>query len=118
MTHSFPTRRSSDLTICPYALAGGGALFTEKWKLSVAGQASILALGLIFGDSAVRWRPIRRGISRDEPYLCAFRFAVGRSEEHTSELQSLMRISYAVFCLKKKLIQTNTTTDHHTSHFI
>src|SRR3546814_2955840 len=31
-----------------------------------------------------------------------------RSEEHTSELQSLMRISYAVFCLKKKK-QTNTT---------
>src|SRR3546814_2900771 len=29
-------------------------------------------------------------------------FGVGRSEEHTSELQSLMRISYAVFCLKKK----------------
>src|SRR3546814_10267411 len=32
-----------------------------------------------------------------------------RSEEHTSELQSLMRISYAVFCLKKK----TTTTDRH-----
>src|SRR3546814_7653155 len=30
------------------------------------------------------------------------RDAAGRSEEHTSELQSLMRISYAVFCLKKK----------------
>src|SRR3546814_1074697 len=30
-----------------------------------------------------------------------------RSEEHTSELQSLMRISYAVFCLKKKSIKTN-----------
>src|SRR3546814_7007784 len=30
-----------------------------------------------------------------------------RSEEHTSELQSLMRISYAVFCLKKKKIQSN-----------
>src|SRR3546814_10108063 len=29
------------------------------------------------------------------------RFAIDRSEEHTSELQSLMRISYAVFCLKK-----------------
>src|SRR3546814_6497551 len=29
-------------------------------------------------------------------------FAAGRSEEHTPELQSLMRISYAVFCLKKK----------------
>src|SRR3546814_9483352 len=30
-----------------------------------------------------------------------------RSEEHTSELQSLMRISYAVFCLKKKIIETH-----------
>src|SRR3546814_6731386 len=34
-----------------------------------------------------------------------------RSEEHTSELQSLMRISYAVFCLKKK--QTNNHTNEH-----
>src|SRR3546814_5974922 len=33
-----------------------------------------------------------------------------RSEEHTSELQSLMRISYAVFCLKKKKKQNNHTT--------
>src|SRR3546814_4001487 len=32
----------------------------------------------------------------------------GRSEEHTSELQSLMRISYAVFCLKKKNTRNNT----------
>src|SRR3546814_1760931 len=31
---------------------------------------------------------------------------LGRSEEHTSELQSLMRISYAVFCLKKKTLPT------------
>src|SRR3546814_8655767 len=35
----------------------------------------------------------------------AWRAAGGRSEEHTSELQSLMRISYAVFCLKKKIVQ-------------
>src|SRR3546814_2696175 len=37
--------------------------------------------------------------------------AFGRSEEHTSELQSLMRISYAVFCLKKKnkIIQSIVT---------
>src|SRR3546814_9773550 len=35
-----------------------------------------------------------------------------RSEEHTSELQSLMRISYAVFCLKKKSINRNTTEQH------
>src|SRR3546814_589462 len=34
-----------------------------------------------------------------------------RSEEHTSELQSLMRISYAVFCLKKKKKRNNTTSD-------
>src|SRR3546814_9487867 len=33
-----------------------------------------------------------------------------RSEEHTSELQSLMRISYAVFCLKKKKQKTESTT--------
>src|SRR3546814_9930929 len=37
-----------------------------------------------------------------------------RSEEHTSELQSLMRISYAVFCLKKKKITTNKK--QHTPH--
>src|SRR3546814_7593949 len=46
----------------------------------------------------------RRRLSRQPPYssdrvLCN---GVRRSEEHTSELQSLMRISYAVFCLKKK----------------
>src|SRR3546814_9536980 len=34
---------------------------------------------------------------------------IGRSEEHTSELQSLMRISYAVFCLKKKIQKTLQT---------
>src|SRR3546814_2593026 len=39
---------------------------------------------------------------------------VNRSEEHTSELQSLMRISYAVFCLKKKKQQhTHTPTINH-----
>src|SRR3546814_9819025 len=36
-----------------------------------------------------------------------------RSEEHTSELQSLMRISYAVFCLKKKNTTHTDTKDHH-----
>src|SRR3546814_2617657 len=43
---------------------------------------------VISGDQAA-WRPLRA-------------FDDGRSEEHTSELQSLMRISYAVFCLKQK----------------
>src|SRR3546814_1768803 len=41
---------------------------------------------------------------------CTFRGMVLRSEEHTSELQSLLRISYAVFCLtKKKKYQTHQT---------
>src|SRR3546814_4572642 len=39
-----------------------------------------------------------------------------RSEEHTSELQSLMRISYAVFCLKKKKQHTNMIHLHNTLH--
>src|SRR3546814_1025570 len=41
-----------------------------------------------------------------------------RSEEHTSELQSLMRISYAVFCLKKKNIHTTTTHTTNQQHII
>src|SRR3546814_6216103 len=40
----------------------------------------------------------------------------GRSEEHTSELQSLMRISYAVFCLKKNTPTNHTTTTTTTQH--
>src|SRR3546814_2671609 len=39
--------------------------------------------------------------------------AGGRSEEHTSELQSLMRISYAVFCLKKKKIKSMRQEQHN-----
>src|SRR3546814_1582530 len=49
---------------------------------------------LILGFGLVGWL-MRRG--RRHAHV-----AMGRSEEHTSELQSLMRISYAVFCLKKK----------------
>src|SRR3546814_3177371 len=43
-----------------------------------------------------------------------------RSEEHTSELQSLMRISYAVFCLQKKKTETHNTKEQatNTSHRI
>src|SRR3546814_4021668 len=44
-----------------------------------------------------------------------FRNALGRSEEHTSELQSLMRISYAVFCLKKNNHKTRNITHAHRS---
>src|SRR3546814_9671194 len=43
--------------------------------------------------------------------------AGGRSEEHTSELQSLMRISYAVFCLKKKKTNRNKTLTLHNKQY-
>src|SRR3546814_9225000 len=60
-------------------------------------------------------RPARRALGRagepaPDPALHRRGGGSSRSEEHTSELQSLMRISYAVFCLKKK----NTT--HHSKH--
>src|SRR3546814_3208274 len=48
-----------------------------------------------------QWREMRK--AAEQPAAVAAQDATGdRSEEHTSELQSLMRISYAVFCLKKK----------------
>src|SRR3546814_1740175 len=47
-------------------------------------------------------RPRGRAIFVDAPVSSMNTNRSGRSEEHTSELQSLMRISYAVFCLKKK----------------
>src|SRR3546814_943170 len=51
---------------------------------------------------------------RSQPSNCA----KSRSEEHTSELQSLMRISYAVFCLKKKKYELTTNyNSHHLSVF-
>src|SRR3546814_1661686 len=60
----------------------------------------------IIGGGAVRdQQPIRLDPA-ETTVVAAIELAV-RSEEHTSELQSLMRISYAVFCLKKKHIQHN-----------
>src|SRR3546814_7965066 len=70
---------------------------TERERAApVAGGIDFAALNFgyrISGDK-VPWRPLR--IFDDGRQLFV------RSEEHTSELQSLMRISYAVFCLKKK----------------
>src|SRR3546814_6575365 len=48
-------------------------------------------------------------LAKDWPVITARKDAPPRSEEHTSEILSLMRISYAAFCLKKKT-DTNTTT--------
>src|SRR3546814_2889071 len=57
-------------------------------------------------------------VVRGDHFVFAAAVRAGRSEEHTSELQSLMRISYAVFCLKKKNqkhIKPSTNT-HFTDH--
>src|SRR3546814_3173318 len=59
--------------------------------------------------------PIRATTPRSN--IPRMQHSVSRSEEHTSELQSLMRISYAVFCLKKKQIKLHITqTDHNTNN--
>src|SRR3546814_2137613 len=64
-------------------------------------------------DAAVAGLPIDERLdhvvfkrSRANPFIGHHRHRIARSEEHTSELQSLMRISYAVFCLKKKKYKT------------
>src|SRR3546814_4245898 len=64
--------------------------------------------------------PVRQ-LSEMPRQLCSCRQAAledssARSEEHTSELQSLMRISYAVFCLKKKKNHTPTIQLHNIQH--
>src|SRR3546814_3351569 len=88
--------------------AGGGALIAQHygWRvalLSAAAPGLILALLLsLFISEPKRGAHDAVGDSEDVPSI--------RSEEHTSELQSLMRISYAVFCLKKKKHHTQTTT--------
>src|SRR3546814_4282097 len=58
------------------------------------------------------WLERMTAVAPDDAALCAS--CTDRSEEHTSELQSLMRISYAVFCLKK----TNTKQKQPPAHSI
>src|SRR3546814_7496664 len=83
-THSFPTRRSSDLHCRRAAI-----------------RFSTLALAGRPVRSRQQCGPFGRGELAARQRLRARQ----RSEEHTSELQSLVRISYAVFCLKKKKSQ-------------
>src|SRR3546814_10053963 len=64
---------------------------------------------LLFLGLAPRLVDLRAALLLKDPRELRFKAAL-RSEEHTSELQSLMRISYAVFCLKKKkIIQAHTS---------
>src|SRR3546814_3204318 len=68
--------------------SGGGARGIDLFARSISRRDPRLLGGLRLGRG-------RRGDNRRL-------WIISRSEEHTSELQSLMRISYAVFCLKKK----------------
>src|SRR3546814_3265362 len=89
-------------------------LSAEKSASSTRERASLrlveLVVRLLTVDSRRFW------IAPRSPRLAAtVSIALSRSEEHTSELQSLMRISYAVFCLKNKKTQKNIQT--HTLSF-
>src|SRR3546814_9476220 len=68
---------------------------------AVAKSAKTIPTVLEFVDIAGLVRGASKGEGLGNQFLANIR-EVDRSEEHTSELQSLMRISYAVFCLKKK----------------
>src|SRR3546814_7183699 len=98
----------------PYALAAfvfcrlsaNSAIFAKEIE---AGMVSINGFGLAapetpFGGIKDSGYGSEGGTEGLDAYL-SVKFV--RSEEHTSELQSLMRISYAVFCLKKKNTQTH-----------
>src|SRR3546814_3202521 len=87
-----PRRQDGRLDLCP----GGGTKFQPVY---VGDVADAVVAGLL--DRRTDGRIYELG----GPTVYSFREVmqlVLRSEEHTSELQSLMRISYAVFCLKKK----------------
>src|SRR3546814_2494509 len=68
---------------------GGAARFGRRAGIVVEQRGGPIAVGLLQRHDLCR-------------HVLEQLFISGRSEEHTSELQSLMRISYAVFCLKKK----------------
>src|SRR3546814_2839791 len=93
MTPSFPKRRAADL------LRGT----TVRTNIQTGGVEETRIFGLI--EEAKTTRKTFDGRMLDLEITLSdwvYRSVISRSEEHTSELQSLMRISYAVFCLKKK----------------
>src|SRR3546814_7845013 len=83
------------------AISGQG--FGMRAKPSKPRPFRRLSTGTIFGSSAIHVAAMSDGCNEHQE-LAVFNFAdEPRSEEHTTELQSLMRISYDVFCLKKKI---------------
>src|SRR3546814_2151109 len=79
------------------AIAKSVAGTDKKVTLELGGKAANIVFDDAPMDQAIEG--IVNGIFFNQGHVCC-----ARSEEHTSELQSLMRISYAVFCLKKKTI--------------
>src|SRR3546814_5325183 len=105
--------------------AGGVVPFGEWVHLALVADRDAGTLVLYVNGEAQATRNIRAtdNNNTDDPlFIAHYTQAEGRSEEHTSELQSLMRISYAVFCLKKKrqYIETDkvqvTDTDKQYQH--
>src|SRR3546814_3719727 len=73
----------------------------EREDIRIAHAVGVDRLAAL--DEGERLEPIAQDRGKLEIHIVGRGFHFGsRSEEHTSELQSLMRISYAVFCLKKK----------------
>src|SRR3546814_9204494 len=105
MTHSFPPRRSSDLG---EPVLAQQVLDREPERRLVP---RLLQVMVQVGAVDRRHDGVEAGLSGQEDLGRRRRAAVDdlRSEEHTSELQSLMRISYAVFCLKKKKNNNRTS---------
>src|SRR3546814_6063997 len=64
-------------------------------------------------DSLLPCRQCKAGLEQGAGLANRRQPLCSRSEEHTSELQSLMRISYAVFCLKKKTTHKNKELKHY-----
>src|SRR3546814_1600708 len=96
-----PPRSTRTDTLFPYT-----TLFRSSSIGSAVGTAPRWARFLVARATSAP----QQCIVRREHWPCSNRPHDGRSEEHTSELQSLMRISYAVFCLKKKKnTQKNTS---------
>src|SRR3546814_7095654 len=84
----------------PALLRLAGLLPLEGGALATSLALAIFAGGSLMAAAAIALLSVIADAADQHEYL----FGSRRSVEHTSELQSLMRISYAVFCLKKKNI--------------
>src|SRR3546814_4261064 len=93
-----------DTTLVRARARSGGDAGQSRRHAEPAGRGRYAGAARRHAGAAQSGTRIRRRVQSHLPRTggAARRCAVSRSEEHTSELQSLMRISYAVFCLKKK----------------